>query len=114
MSTAEATDGTTTSSSVSETISLVALPSLSIAGAGAHEQHDYELAFTVTLEGTRSGEVSIDYATADGTATAGADYVAATGSLTFGSAAIATDHPGGLAGRRQPGRGGRDLYGDAE
>ena len=86
VSTAEATDGTTTSSSVSETISLVALPSLSIAGAGAHEQHDYELAFTVTLEGTRSGEVSIDYATADGTATAGADYVAATGSLTFGSA----------------------------
>ena len=85
VSTAEATDGTTRSSSVSETISLVALPSLSIAGAGAHEQHDYELAFTVTLEGTRSGEVSIDYATADGTATAGADYVAATGSLTFGS-----------------------------
>ena len=85
VSTAEATDGTTTSSSVSETISLVALPSLSIAGAGAHEQHDYKLAFTVTLEGTRSGEVSIDYATADGTATAGADYVAATGSLTFGS-----------------------------
>jgi hypothetical protein len=41
--------------------------------------------FTVTLsEAPGSGEtVTVDYATSDGTATAGTDYVAATGTLTF-------------------------------
>jgi len=42
--------------------------------------------FTVTLsDAPGAGEsVTVDYATADGTATAGTDYTAATGTLTFG------------------------------
>jgi Calx-beta domain len=43
----------------------------------------------VTITATRTGgslggPVSVDYATSDGTATAGSDYAAATGRLTFG------------------------------
>ncbi len=44
--------------------------------------------FTVTLDrAAGAGGVSIDYATADGTATAGSDYVAKTGTLTIAEGA---------------------------
>lgn len=39
--------------------------------------------FTVTLAGTSAQTVTVNYATADGTATAGNDYLAKSGSLTF-------------------------------
>jgi ELWxxDGT repeat protein len=39
--------------------------------------------FTVTLSPASSKSVTVDYATADGTATSGNDYTATTGSLTF-------------------------------
>ncbi len=39
--------------------------------------------FTVTLSAVSSQQVTVDYATADGTATAGEDYVAISGTLTF-------------------------------
>jgi Calx-beta domain/Salmonella virulence plasmid 65kDa B protein/Bacterial Ig domain/Insecticide toxin TcdB middle/N-terminal region/FG-GAP-like repeat len=39
--------------------------------------------FTVTKSGNASQSYTVDYATADGTATAGADYTAANGTLTF-------------------------------
>ena len=39
--------------------------------------------FTVTLSGSSSQPVIVQYATADGTATAGQDYVATSGTLTF-------------------------------
>ncbi|WP_310461073.1 Calx-beta domain-containing protein [Sphaerotilus sp.] len=39
--------------------------------------------FTVTLAGTATTPVTIDYATADGTAKAGLDYTTAVGTLTF-------------------------------
>ena len=39
--------------------------------------------FTVNIMGTATGPVTVDYATSNGTATAGADYVATAGSLTF-------------------------------
>jgi hypothetical protein len=39
--------------------------------------------FTVTLSQPSSRTVTVDYATADGTATAGSDYIAATGTLSF-------------------------------
>ena len=39
--------------------------------------------FTVSLSSASGQPVSVDYATADGTAIAGADYVAATGNLVF-------------------------------
>lgn len=40
--------------------------------------------FTVTKAGTYAGTLTINYATADGTAVAGSDYNAASGSVTFG------------------------------
>jgi hypothetical protein len=40
--------------------------------------------FTVTLSNTSCQTVTMNYATADGTATAGSDYTAASGTLTFG------------------------------
>ncbi len=39
--------------------------------------------FTVTLLGSNTDAVTVDYATADGTATAGEDYTATSGTLTF-------------------------------
>jgi len=43
------------------------------------------LVFTVTKTGTTSSSCSVGYATADGTAIAGTNYVAASGTLTFAS-----------------------------
>ena len=54
-----------------------------IEGARAREGKDASLDFAVTLNRAASAEVSVDYATADGTATAGADYTAVSGTLTF-------------------------------
>ena len=39
--------------------------------------------YTVTLSAQTAASVTVDYATADGTATAGSDYTAASGTLTF-------------------------------
>ena len=39
--------------------------------------------FTVTMSSASSEQVTVDFATANGTATAGEDYVAATGTVTF-------------------------------
>ena len=56
-------------------------PSLTLADATADEGDD--LSFTVSL-GTASGRaVTVNYATSDGTAVAGSDYTAASGTLTF-------------------------------
>ena len=44
---------------------------------------DGEIEFTVTLSGASAQQVTVDYRTADGTATAPDDYTAETGSLTF-------------------------------
>jgi hypothetical protein len=41
------------------------------------------LQFTVSLSAPQSQPVTVNYATADGTATAGVDYLAASGTLTF-------------------------------
>ena len=64
-------------------------PTLSVADARAHEGVDATIDFTVTLSRPAARPVTVAYATADGTAQAGADYTAASGTLTF--------------------RGGRDL-----
>ena len=56
---------------------------LSVADAQAEENTDPSIDFTVSLDRAASGTVTVDYATADGTATAGADYTAASGTLTF-------------------------------
>ena len=57
-------------------------PTLSISDVRAGEAVG-EMAFAVTLSLASSNEVTVDYATSDGTAGAGSDYTAATGTLTF-------------------------------
>ncbi len=56
---------------------------LSVADARTTEEADATLEFVVTLSRSASGTVTVDYATADGTAQAGQDYTAAAGTLTF-------------------------------
>ena len=59
-------------------------PTLSVSDIRADEDNtDGEIEFTVTLSGASAQQVTVDYRTADGTATAPDDYTAETGSLTF-------------------------------
>ena len=55
---------------------------LSIANASADED-DGEIEFTVTLDPAADDTVTVDYATSDGSAEAGDDYTAKSGTLTF-------------------------------
>lgn len=61
------------------------LPSLSVADATVAEGNSgaSDLAFTVTLSAAASSPVTVAYATSNGSATAGSDYAAAAGTLTF-------------------------------
>ncbi|MBM4070068.1 MAG: hypothetical protein FJ271_14115 [Planctomycetes bacterium] len=63
----------------------VALPTISIGNASVTEGNSGTTlaTFTVSLSKAASGTVSVAYTTADGTASAGSDYVAASGTLTF-------------------------------
>ena len=54
-----------------------------LAGGKAREGRDESLDFAVTLNRAAAHAVSVDYATADGTATAGEDYTATSGTLIF-------------------------------
>ena len=56
---------------------------LSVADARATEEPGATLDFVVTLSRSVSHAVTVDYATADGTAAAGEDYAAEQGTLTF-------------------------------
>ena len=60
-------------------------PGLSVADASASEGNSgsQDLAFAVTLSAATTVPVTVTYATHDGTATAGTDYAAQTGTLTF-------------------------------
>ena len=58
-------------------------PTASIAGGGGKEGDDDAIAFAVTLDRAAAGTVTVDYATWDGTATAGDDYTATGGTLSF-------------------------------
>jgi hypothetical protein len=60
------------------------VPTLSIADVAVTEGNAATTAtFTVTLSAAASGAVTANYATADGTATAGSDYTATNGTLSF-------------------------------
>ena len=59
------------------------LPTLSVADARTNEGPEAEMAFAVRLNAAMPDAVTVDYATADGTARAGEDYTAASGTLTF-------------------------------
>ena len=63
---------------------------VSVAAARAEEGTDETLDFAVTLSRAASGTVAVAYATTDGTATAGADYTARKGQLTFEPGETAT------------------------
>ena len=56
---------------------------VSVADAEAREGPGSGVEFAVTLNRAASGTVTVDYATADGTAVAGEDYTATSGTLTF-------------------------------
>ena len=56
---------------------------LTVADAEVEEGPGAALAFVVTLSGTAPYRVKVDYATSDGTATAGSDYTATSGTLIF-------------------------------
>ena len=90
------------------------LPALSIADAGLDEgdSGEADLAFTVTLDGAATEDVTVDWATSDGTATAGTDYAAGSGTLTLQRRGRQRDGVRGRAGRRRR-RAGRDVHGDA-
>ena len=77
----ETSDGRSLESAVSAT---VAGPvGISVVDARVDEGEGALLAFAVTLDRAATGTVAVDYATADGTAPAGADYTATSGTLTF-------------------------------
>ena len=56
---------------------------LSVADAEAEEGEDAALAFVVSLNRASSETVTVEYASSDGTATAGSDYDSESGTLTF-------------------------------
>ena len=56
---------------------------LSVADATASEEDDSTIDFVVTLNPASDESVTVDYATANGSASTGDDYTAASGSLTF-------------------------------
>ena len=58
-------------------------PALRVADATVQEGPNATLDFVVTLDRAASGPVTVAYATADQSATAGQDYEATTGTLTF-------------------------------
>ena len=74
-------DGRPLSQALSATV--IGPAGLSVSDAEAEETVDETIDFTVTLDRAASGTVTVDYATSDGSATAGADYTAASGTLTF-------------------------------
>ena len=84
--TVTAEDGTTTSSytvTVTRAAPASGLPALSVADAAVTEGANAVLSFAVTLSSAGTDAVTVEYATRDGTATAGADYAATAGTLTF-------------------------------
>ena len=74
-------DGSMLSHSTSATVA--GPPAVSVSDANVQEAEGAVLVFTVTLSHASSRTVTVDYATQGGTATAGSDYTAASGKLTF-------------------------------
>ena len=68
------------------------VPSISIAGASLAEGSagSVTATFTLTLSAASELPVAVNYATADGTGAAGADYVASSGTVTFAPGATST------------------------
>lgn len=78
-------DGTGVGSIVDDDTAAPVLPRLAIGDASITEgdSGSAQLGFTVTLSQAATGPVTVNYSTANGTATAGSDYTALSGTLTF-------------------------------
>ena len=74
-------DGTATGTITDDDGTVTALPLLNIIDDTVEEGEQAQ--FTVTLSRTSTQTVTVDYATADGTAQQGSDYAAAAGTLRF-------------------------------
>ncbi len=85
--TATATDPAGNTSEFSQCLASVgvALPALTINNVSANEGNSgvTPFVFSVALSAASASTVTVNFATADGTATAGSDYVATSGTLTF-------------------------------
>ena len=80
------TDGATVAVRLTGTVAeddATSAPELSVADAQVQEAAGAELAFLVTLSAAQAEAVSVRYATADGTAKSGSDYVAVQGAVRF-------------------------------
>jgi hypothetical protein len=66
---------------------VAALPSLSINNVSQLEGNSgtSQFVFTVSLSAASTNSITVQFATSDGTATAGSDYTATSGTLTFGA-----------------------------
>ncbi|MEL6869382.1 MAG: Calx-beta domain-containing protein [Pseudomonadota bacterium] len=64
-------------------------PVVSIAAASAAED-SASMSFTVSLSAAATSDISVDFATSDGTATAGGDYTANTGTATITAGSTST------------------------
>ena len=78
-------DGT---ASVSDTFNIVvstaaAMPIFSVSGPATVAEDAGTATYAVSLSAEPGSDVTVDYATSDGTATAGSDYTATSGTLTF-------------------------------
>ncbi|MEA3207025.1 MAG: hypothetical protein QOE70_82 [Chthoniobacter sp.] len=83
--TATVTSGPTINGSATATATITdndPTPALSINNVSVNEDAG-TITFTVTLDAASGQSVSVNYATADGTATAGSDYTARSGTLSF-------------------------------
>ena len=84
-------------------------PSLRIGDATVHEGGGTAV-FTVTANAESSGTMTVEYATADDSATAGDDYTRTSGTLTFSAGDRTANHRGSGDRRHQRGAG-RDVQG---
>ncbi|MCC8429963.1 cellulose binding domain-containing protein [Reyranella aquatilis] len=78
-------DGSGTGTIINDDVVAPVLPSLSVSDATRVEGNSgtAKLNFTVSLSQAATGPVTVQYGTADGTASAGSDYAAKSGTLTF-------------------------------
>ena len=77
-----------TANSASATIDASDPITVDISGPSSVDEGDTTTVYTVSLTGgTPTADLTVDYATSDGTATAGSDYTSKSGTLTFTSTA---------------------------